>query len=86
MAGKQYIQVIVPLKLDWNPYYETPVEGARIGQRVRVRIGRSSMIGVVAAVDVTPPGKLIPGIRRAEIPEENLPDIFPEEMKLLMEQ
>ena len=55
-----YIQVILPLKLDWEPFYRLE-EGvsAAVGDRVEVSLSGRRHIGVVSAVNVTPP----PGIR-----------------------
>ena len=56
-AKPEYIQVIVPLKLDWNPTYRVPAGlcgRIRIGDRVKVRIGSRLTDAVVSEVGVTP--------------------------------
>ena len=58
MLQKRYIQVILPLRLEWEPCYcldgaDTSVE-VQIGDRVRVVFARRSYVGVVSAVDVQP--------------------------------
>ena len=58
MSEKRYIQVILPLRLEWEPCY--CLDGAdtsarvQIGDRVRVVFARRSYVGVVSAVDVQP--------------------------------
>lgn len=54
-----YIQVILPLRLEWDPYYvaEEPIS---VGDRVEVALSGRRYIGVVSAVDVQPQ----PGLRR----------------------
>ena len=57
MIGEvRYIQVILPLKLDWEPFYALP-EGvdAVVGDRVRVRFAGREYIAVVSAAGVVPP-------------------------------
>lgn len=52
----RYIQVILPLKLDWEPFYSLP-EGVdvAVGDRVRVHFAWREYIAVVSAVGVVPP-------------------------------
>lgn len=59
-----YIQVIVPLKLDWEPVYSVP-EGLELvkGDRVSVIFSGKEYISVVSKLDVTPRD----GIRESEI-------------------
>ena len=52
MDGTCYIQVILPLKLEWEPFYE--LADAKVGQRVAVQFAFSHYIGVVSAVNVQP--------------------------------
>ena len=52
MAMPSFIQVIVPLRLEWEPYYI--LEGATVGQRVQVVFAHKEYVGVVSAVNVTP--------------------------------
>ena len=58
MQEKRYIQVILPLRLEWEPCYcldgaDTSVK-VQIGDRVRVVFARRCYVGVVSAVDVKP--------------------------------
>lgn len=81
MADAHFIQVILPLKLDWEPYYRVP-EGMEVhpGTRVRVIFANSFYVGAVCAVDVTP--QLEPGrIQPIEAVEESLPAISEEELR-----
>ncbi len=64
-----YIQVILPLKLEWEPYYYVedglPIS---VGERVEVRMAGRRYSGVVSAVDVTPDPaikKILPAQRSA---------------------
>lgn len=52
MNEGNYIQVLLPLRLDWDPFYI--LEGARVGQRVKVEFAHREYVGVVSAVDVVP--------------------------------
>ena len=76
-----YIQVILPLRLDWEPYYSVP-EGLRVevGDRVRVLFARKEYVGAVSAVGVTPltdENRILPILAV----EEGLPRVLPEEIK-----
>ena len=55
----RYIQVILPLKLEWEPFYALP-DGAdvAVGDRVSVHFARREYIAVVSAVDVVPPPEI----------------------------
>ena len=81
MPGKVFIQVILPLRLEWEPCYALPEgTGAHVGDRVRVLFAHQEYIGVVSAVDV-PPGmdenRILPilGV------DGTLPRVFPEEIR-----
>ncbi|MDD4681106.1 MAG: hypothetical protein PHP79_09555, partial [Clostridia bacterium] len=54
MTTKQYIQVIVPLKLEWEPYYYVCNQEVKIGERVRVSFAGKNLIAVVSKTDVEP--------------------------------
>ena len=82
MPGKAFIQVILPLRLEWEPCYVLP-EGllAKVGSRVRVRFAGQEYVGAVSAVNVTPEvdeSRILPiqGIA------EDLPEVRPEEIRL----
>lgn len=55
MGEDRYIQVIVPLKLSWDPVYRVP-DGlsVHVGTRVKVRLSGRLVDAVVSAVDVRP--------------------------------
>ena len=78
-----YIQVILPLRLEWEPFYVVE-EGlsVAVGDRVEVVFAGRRYIGVVCAVNVTP----TPGIKSI-LPARNsdLPAIFPEEIRFWQE-
>ena len=74
-----YIQVIVPLRLEWTPTYRSP-EPLEPGTRVSVVFARRSYVGVVWKTGVTPDidGSRIQDILRKE---EGLSPVTPEELK-----
>ena len=53
MDNRTYIQVIIPLKLEWEPCYAVH-EPVQIGDRVRVAFSNKEYVAVVSAVDVVP--------------------------------
>ena len=55
MSASRYIQVLLPLKLDWEPTYALP-EGSevQIGDRLEVEFAHRKYSGIVTSVDVTP--------------------------------
>lgn len=74
-----FIQVILPLKLEWEPYYlvETPVA---VGDRVKVEFAGKDYIAVISAVGVTPPEHLVERILYIKAVERELPPVFEEEI------
>ena len=81
MADSTYIQVILPLRLEWEPCYRVP-EGTtvRIGDRVRVFFARKEYVGAVSAVGVQPQtdeNRILPILAA----EEGLPKVLPDEIK-----
>ena len=81
MDGPAYIQVILPLRLEWDPCYRLP-EGMRaeVGSRVRVLFAHKEYVGTVSAVDVTPEtavDRILPVLSV----EEGLPGVLPEEIR-----
>ena len=81
MADSTYIQVILPLRLEWEPYYSVP-EGihVEVGDRVRVLFARKEYVGAVSAVDVQPQtdeNRILPILAA----EEGLPKVLPDEIK-----
>lgn len=53
MAGTHFIQLIFPLKLEWEPWYSTEVE-LSVGQRVMARLAGRSYTAVVSRTDGIP--------------------------------
>ncbi len=78
MPAKQYIQVCVPLKLDFNPWYST-TEEVRIGQRVEVVLARRTYVGVVVSIGGEPDVETVLPVK---LVDTGLADITPEELKL----
>ena len=80
MADARYIQVILPLRLEWEPYYRLP-EGldVQVGDRVRALFAGAFYVAVVSAVGVAPtldPARIMP----LEGVEKDLPPITKEEI------
>ena len=81
MPRPTYIQVILPLRLEWEPCYRLP-QGVLVdvGDRVRVRFANQEYVGAVSAVDVQPQtdeNRILPIFAL----EEGLPKVLPEEIK-----
>jgi primosomal protein N' (replication factor Y) len=81
MPAPTYIQVILPLRLEWEPYYRLP-EGVQVdvGDRVRVLFARKEYVGAVSAIDVQPrtdENRILPILAV----EEGLPKVLPEEIR-----
>lgn len=49
-----YIQVILPLRINWEPYYNAADGAVSPGDRVKVRFAGKEYTAVVSATDVTP--------------------------------
>ncbi|MBO5581609.1 MAG: primosomal protein N' [Bacteroidales bacterium] len=82
MGSKTFIQVILPLRLEWDPCYYLP-EGmqAEVGSRVRVLFAHKEYIGAVSAVDVVPE-TAVERILPILSVESGLPQVLPEEIRL----
>ena len=81
MPAPAYIQVILPLRLEWEPYYSLP-EGVKVevGDRVRVLFARKEYVGAVSAIGVTPrtdENRILPILAV----EEGLPRVLPDEIQ-----
>ena len=73
MNTQRYIQVLLPLKLEWEPVYALP-EGsnASIGDKIEVNFAGKNYVGIVTETDVIPQenfdikeaGSVIPGLTR----------------------
>ena len=84
MDKKTYIQVILPLKLEWDPWYYAfckEAEGLECGDRVRVCFAHKEYVGVVSSVGGTPDiaARMIQPILAKE---DGLEKILPQEMEL----
>lgn len=78
-----FIQVIVPLRLEWEPYYRLE-EGvtAAVGDRMTVILSGRRYTAVVSAVNVTPPPDITKILTARPAP---LPGISPEEIHFIRE-
>lgn len=55
MATGKYISVILPLRIEWEPWYAlTDGMTTQVGDRVRVRFAHREYVGVVSRIDETP--------------------------------
>ena len=81
MAELCYIQVILPLKLEWEPYYRIP-EGmqVKLGDRVRVLFAGAFYVACVSGVHVQP-SLTTDKIQAIEGVEDKLPAISEEEIQ-----
>ena len=80
MSEKKYFQLILPLKLEWEPWYCSDIE-LPAGRRVKVTFAGKEYVGVVHRTSQIPgidPSKILPvnGIL------DNMADISPEEIRL----
>ena len=77
---KSYIQVILPLKLEWEPFYRAE-EDVAIGDRARVCFAGKEYIGVVSTVDAKP--EIAPDkIMKITALEKGMERILAEEIEL----
>ena len=81
MADARYIQVILPLKLEWEPYYRLP-EGVdvQVGDRVRVRFAGAFYVACVSENNAIP-SLDVKRILPIESREDGLPSISAEEIR-----
>lgn len=81
MANSSYIQVILPLKLEWEPFYRVDDQEVAVGDRIRVVFAGKEYIGVVSAVDAHPeidPKKILPVVAV----EREMEKVFAQEIQL----
>ena len=81
MANSSYIQVILPLKLEWEPFYRVDDREVAVGDRIRVVFAGKEYIGVVSAVDAHPeidPKKILPVVAV----EREMEKVFAQEIQL----
>ena len=82
MTGStSYIQVILPLKLEWEPFYRIEDDEVIVGDRARVLFAGKEYIGVVSVVNALPeidPKKIVPIIAV----EKEMERVLPEEIAL----
>ena len=86
MEEVRFIQVILPLRIEWEPYYILP-EGMdlEVGDRVKVEFAYKEYVGVVSAVDVVPPPELVPSILYIVGRCPEVPPVFKQEIKFWRE-
>jgi len=85
MVEGRYIQVILPLKLEWEPYYRLP-EGidVQVGDRVRVRFAGAFYVACVSENNAIP-SLDVKRILPVEALEDGLPHISAEEIRFWRE-
>lgn len=83
MPQKRYIQLILPLKLEWEPYYSLD-EGAEVavGDRVKAEFAHREYIGVVSLTEANPASEGVAedSIKNILGKEEDLPPISAREI------
>ena len=74
--------MILPLKLEWEPFYSLPEDvcALQVGDRVLAPFAGHSYLGVVSAVDATPPYDMVRRVRPIYGPDPRKPHIFPSEI------
>ena len=88
MPKAKFIQVILPLRLDWLPFYRIPESDgtARVGDKVRVKFSGREYTGVIAGVfDSLPASMEEAKVKDISGLEEKLARIRPEELQLWMQ-
>lgn len=85
MTRTSFIQVILPLRLEWEPYYKLPQQvDVQVGDRVRVIFANAFYVGTVSEINVAPnlnPDRILP----IEAVEKDLPVVSPEEIRFWRE-
>ena len=72
MAETRFIQVLLPLRLKWEPVYSCPFDGLSVGDRVKVEFGGKEYVGVVTDDDAAKaaselsPGRIKPVLEYLE--------------------
>lgn len=86
MSGERFIQVILPLRLSWEPFYRCPGGSAPApGTRVRVNFAGKEYVGVVSAAReeaVDADGMPVKGVKPVEGLAEGLDPVTEEEIEL----
>lgn len=80
MEKRLYVQVLLPLKLEWTPWYYTE-KPLRVGQRVGVIFARKQMVGAVLSVDGTPDID-VSRVEKISCTDTGLADISSSELEL----
>ena len=80
MEKRLYVQVLLPLKLEWTPWYYTE-KPLRVGQRVGVVFARKQMVGAVLSVDGTPDID-VSRVQKISCTDTGLADISSSELEL----
>ena len=80
MQIEKFISVILPLRLEWEPYYRTS-ENLEVGDRVRVTFAGKEYIAVVSGTD-TRPDIEISKVRSIISVERDIERILKEEIEL----
>lgn len=64
---RTYVNVILPLYLEWEPFYYVPAvpdeDSVKVGDRVLVAFANRRYVGVVSAAGVEPDAELVPKIK-----------------------
>lgn len=79
MQSLSYIQVCLPLRLPWEPWYSTTDDGIHVGVRVAVHFARRAYTAVVVSVGGTPD---VDRVFPIDYVETSMPDITDKELQL----
>lgn len=79
MQESIYIQVCLPLRLPWEPWYSTTDGGIHVGQRVAVHFARRAYTAVVISVGGSPD---VDRVFPIDYVETSMPDITDKELQL----
>lgn len=84
MNNGQFIQVILPLRLEWRPWYFVPAElgCSRIGEKVRVLFSNRKYTGIICNISAYAPADIdVSKIKSIECIERNLAPISRNELR-----
>ncbi len=85
MIGRIFIQVILPLRLEWEPFYYLNEKSVRVGDRVRVNFAGKEYVGVVSVMDAGKQAEAMGIVERVKPivgTAEGLEPVTPEEIAL----
>jgi len=84
MPQENFIQVILPIKLEWEPLYSSDLQELEVGDRVRVNFAGKEYVAVISKVDALEEAEKVDvsKVKPIERLEEDLERILPTEIEL----